>query len=211
MGAQRSRHASHPLIRKGFPDRRQVRGSRRSRSLVATAIQGGAVGRLEAMSDATSDHGDPALMIDLVRDQLAFQAAGADAAETKAGIYFAVGSTLLGVLVAVVALNPPATPWAVGCACAVAAWYVVLTVLCLAVYRAEKWQIGPDVRDLAATWGTRSARGNQAAVLQTLLRDYNHNLTPYSHKMIRTRYSAICLAAETLSLGLLSLVVARGF
>jgi hypothetical protein len=118
-------------------------------------------------------------MIDLVRDQLSFQAVGADAAETKPAIYFAVGSTLQGVLVAVVALNPPAPPWAFGCASAVVASYVVLTVLCLAVYRAEKWQIGLDVRNLAARRGTRSASGNQAAVLQTLLRDSNHNLTPY--------------------------------
>jgi hypothetical protein len=116
--------------------------------------------------------GDPAHLTDLARDQLGYLLASADAAETKTGIVFGVGSTLLGLLVAIVALRPPSTPWSIGSASAAGATYLTLTVFCLFVYRTDKWRMGPNVRLLARKWRTRTAEANKWAVLQTLLMDY---------------------------------------
>jgi hypothetical protein len=156
------------------------------------------------------DGGDPTLLTDLARDQLGYLLGSADAAETKTGIFFGVGSTLVGLLVAIVALKPPRTPWSIGCASGAGATYLTLTVFCLWVYRTDKWRLGPDVRLLAGKWRTRTAEANKWAVLQTLLMDYTDNTKPYGHKLLRTRVGATLLLAETLALGGLAVCIAWG-
>jgi putative flippase GtrA len=163
------------------------------------------------MPDDEAPGGDPSLLIELARDQLGYQQGAADAAETKAGIFFGVGSTLLGVLVAIVALKPPHTAWSIAAACAVTASYVVLTGASLWAYRTDEWKIGPDIRKVSDVWPKRSLQTNKLAALQTVLTAYEYNdRTSYRHKMKRAQVTAYALFAETLTLGVLALLIALG-
>jgi hypothetical protein len=163
------------------------------------------------MPDDETPGGDPSLLIDLARDQLGYQQGAADAAETKVGIYFGVGSTLLGVLVAIVALKPPHTFWTITAACAVTASYVALTVASLSAYWDDEWKLGSDVRKVADLWPKRTPRANQLHTLQTVVSDYEYNKAgPYKSKLFRSRASAYALTAETATLATLAWLIALG-
>jgi hypothetical protein len=152
--------------------------------------------------------GDPLLLCDIARDQLTVQSAAGDTAEAKTGIYFGVGSTLVGILVAIIAFRPPNNLYTAALAGLAAAIYIALTGVCLLVFRQDKWYIGPDLRILAERWPNRSVDLNKWTTVQTLITHYDHNEKPYNRKLRRVQWAARLLAAETVAIGLFALFLA---
>ena len=163
----------------------------------------------DSTPETTEMGGDLLTLCEIARDQLGMQMAAAAVPEAKVGTYFGVGSALAGLLMAILALRPPQTALEILFASLVGGAYLGLTFLCLLAYRSDEWWYGPDLRKSIAKWPQRSVEANKWHLVTTLVTHYEHNETPYHHKLERARRAAAFLIAETICLGVLALLVSR--
>jgi hypothetical protein len=99
---------------------------------------------------------DPRLILDVARDRLGRQLSAADSLDGRAGVVFAVGSALAGILAAIVALKPiPNWEASTALGGAIGA-YLALTGSLLFAFWPRHWADGPSEYDVAAAWGTRA-------------------------------------------------------
>jgi hypothetical protein len=152
---------------------------------------------------------DPQLAYDGARDQLAFQLAAVDSIVAKGGVFLGVGSTLMGIGVAVLALKP-GFPWAAWLALAgTGVTYITMTVSSVRLFGRENWLDGPNVRELARDLYLRSEAEVKWRATLTLLRQRERNQAPYKRRLRMLRLAAWCLVLETMALLALGLIVAR--
>jgi hypothetical protein len=154
----------------------------------------------------------PEVMYDLVRAQLDRLLSFNDALDTKLGVYFGIGSAVIGALAAVYVINPHAlTPTTGGIVLVVGAGlYLQLAIICLSLMWPRKWDTEPDIDAVYA----RYARHSADEIKWTTTHDYavycKRNLTRYTAKAKRGRWAPILLLAETGVLVLAALAVALG-
>jgi hypothetical protein len=153
---------------------------------------------------------NPDLYLDLGRDQLGYQLGAADAIEAKAGTWFGVGSTLTGLLVALVALKPPTSGIGILLAVLAAVAYLAMAVASMVIFFGSAWGTGPKLDDLE-----RNRQNDGWTDVQTkwvafrrIRDDLRSNQTPYKKRLVGLRVIAVSLAAETLILALLALTLA---
>lgn len=155
---------------------------------------------------------DPGLYLDLGRDQLGYQLAAADAIQAKTGTWFAVGSTLMGLLVALIAFRHPLSGSAVRLALVATIPYLVMTAVTVPALFASNWRVGPNLDDLerdrrAAGWTELQTRWS---AVRRLRDDWNHNEGPYDKRLGRMRVVAVSLACQTLLLVCLAGILIHG-
>ncbi len=150
------------------------------------------------MSEAEDD---PQVLLDLVQAQLATQLAFVDAVDTKLGLFLSVGSGLLGILAAVLALrtHPQAGAgiWTLGAA---GIAYLVLAAASGSGLASRSWDLGPEPREVepdigrvplhAVKWGM-TARFNEA---------YEANQAALERKNMLLYVSLGALVIETVAL-----------
>jgi len=155
---------------------------------------------------------DPGFYLDLARDQLSYQLSAADAVEAKAGTWFGVGSTLAGLLVAVLALKPPHSHWGIGLAALAGAAYIAMAVASMVIFFGSRWGTGTDVERLELDRQQHGWTDVQTkwVAFNRIWVDYTRNRTPYCLRLWGMRAVALSLFCQTLSLGVLALLLALG-
>jgi hypothetical protein len=150
---------------------------------------------------------DPGLYLDLGRDQLGYQLGAADATEAKAGTWFAVGSTLMGLLVALVALKPPKSGMGITLAVLVVVAYLVMTGASMVVFFGSKWGAGPKLNDLLINReeGGWTDTETKWVAFKRIRDDFAGNEAPHRMRIFGMRIIAVSLACQTLLLSLLAL------
>jgi hypothetical protein len=155
---------------------------------------------------------DPGLYLDLSRDLLSYQISSADAIDAKTGTWFAIGSTLMGLLVAVIAFRHPHSALSDWLAALATLAYLAMTASTLPTLFAAEWKIGPQVNALlrdrkAGKWTDPQTRW---AAVHTIRDDYLCNKTPYRWRLRRMRAVAISLSCQTLLLAGLAWTLVHG-
>ena len=144
---------------------------------------------------------DPEPMYELTRDQLATQLSFVDALDTKIGLFLSVGSGLVGILAAVLALHPssighPDFRALVAC---VGAYILVAGAGGFGLW-SRAWGLGPDPRVVAKDYNKTSGDAVRRRMAAKFNQDYEANLTAYRHKLWALRLTLVGLVIETLAL-----------
>jgi hypothetical protein len=153
---------------------------------------------------------DPRLILDLASAQLNLQLGAVDSLEAKAGVFFGVGSALMGILVGVVALRPVPNWEAAAAVGAAVAAYLMVTISSVLVYRLTAWKTVPKIEDEAVYWANHTDEETAWHITKTLLAAVDFNAAPYADKVHRLRVSLWCVAIETVCLLALGFLVVRG-
>jgi hypothetical protein len=152
---------------------------------------------------------DPQIPYELARDQLANQLTAADTIVAKGGTFLAIGSTLAGIAVAMLALKPGLHPAAFAVLGIVVLTYLVMTYYSVGLFSQEDWNQGPVVRIVA-----NDLRAGKSEIeckwlgTATLLADRDLNQKPYKKRLTSLRITAWMLVVETMALLALGLVLA---
>jgi hypothetical protein len=115
------------------------------------------------------------LVLELARDKLQYQLSFADALDAKLATLFAVGSTLIGLLAAVLALGSISNAEAEAALLSISiALYGLLTVLWWLVGRPKRFSFGPQIDDSEKGKGARSTAEElgEEAFARVLIQDY---------------------------------------
>ena len=144
---------------------------------------------------------DPQLAYDQAHDQLANQLAAVDSLAAKGGAFLAVGSTLVGIAVAVIALKPGEHAAAIVVLAIIVLAYLTMTYCTVRIFGERAWRQGPSAVEIATDLrsGTSEIECKWRAT-RTLLLDRAANQGPYETNLRRTRVTAWMLVAETLAL-----------
>lgn len=158
------------------------------------------------MVAGTNGHPDPSVMVDLTKDQLDHQLSAVDAVDAKLGTILSTGSTVLGIVAAVLALRPfvSTQPQPFSLAHWLVLGLTLLTYLILAIVSVielwdRTWNIGPRPRDVEPDfrheapkekilWGL-AARYNA---------DYELNAKRLARKITMLQIGLCALVAESL-------------
>jgi disulfide bond formation protein DsbB len=153
---------------------------------------------------------DPSLILDLAREKLNRQIDGADAITSKTGLFFGVGSTLTGILVALLAFRK-VSGWipAVLVVVAVVA-YLVMTVCSLFVFRKAKWKVGPSLDEVATDWAASTDAAVALRISRTFQEAISLNEDSYGRKIAGLSIALWCLFIQTLVLLVLGGFAALG-
>jgi|SRR6266566_1884639 len=154
---------------------------------------------------------DPSPVYELTRDRLGRQVDSIDALDIKLGLFFSIGSALIGILAAVIAGRPLKLSHlgaisAVCCGCA----YVAIALVASWQLRPRRWSVGPDPKKVLVDYKNEvSTNLMKRRMAETYYRHYRDNEPAYKWKVRAIWFSAIALFAETLFLVGALVLVAR--
>ncbi|TMD04482.1 MAG: hypothetical protein E6J01_13040 [Chloroflexi bacterium] len=151
---------------------------------------------------------DPQPMYDLTRDQLTSQMSSVDSLDAKLGLFLAVGSGLVSIVAAVVALRPSTHPnlWPL-VLCAIP--YVLLAGVTLFGLRPRKWGKGPKASDVAKGYNRTSLHVIKENMAVKFHKDFESNKAAYGQKVWAAEWGLRLLIVETLVLVVGLWLVAR--
>jgi hypothetical protein len=150
---------------------------------------------------------DPRLILDVARDRLSRQLSAADSLDGRAGVVFAVGSALAGILAGIVALKPIPNWQASSALGGAIGAYLALTVSLLYASWPREWADGPSALDVAADWDKSSDHAVAMRLARTLTEARDWNEEHVSRKVIGLRVNLCCLIALTAALLVLAWLV----
>jgi hypothetical protein len=134
----------------------------------------------------------------LARDNLGHQISSADSLQATTGVLYGVSTTLVGIMVAIVALKPHLPGWAWVPAAVLLACYVAATAVVVRKWRGQIWYVGVDVHEYV------NLRGKDEdalwRVVKTILAAIESNHTLYAKRVWALRAAVVSLALETAAL-----------
>ncbi len=140
------------------------------------------------------------LLYEIARSRLDTQLAFLDSLDTKLGLFLSVGSAILTVAAAIVAVDR--TRWSIwaGLALALAIGaFIGVAFFTVTALRGQKWSIGPDVTQVAALLWTEGESAATKSVINTLVDLFSRNQSAYDAKVGALAPAAIALVVETLA------------
>lgn len=144
---------------------------------------------------------DPAIMIDVTREQLGLQLGFIDAIDSKLAVYLGVGSALIALLAAIVSvLQKDARGWGLSGIWVSALVYGVLVAITTIGMWARRWKAQIDTRRLYADQFDIPANASGWRLVNTYEAAFRGNLPAYNLKTRMIRLAPIGLVAQTLVL-----------
>jgi hypothetical protein len=140
----------------------------------------------------------PEVAFELARDRLSYQLASADSLQSTVGVLYGVSATLIGIMVAILALKPHLPAWVWAPSVTLVVVYVALTILIAWGWRGKKWEFGPKIREYATSQDDEDRA--LWRVTATLMEVYDDNGGRYRHRVWLLRAAVASLAIETLAL-----------
>jgi hypothetical protein len=152
---------------------------------------------------------DPDLMLDVAREALADQLQAIDALDGKLGMVLGIGTALVGLVAAVVALRPhtlTVSGWLA--VCFAAGVYLCLLARVVSAMRPQRWDWGPELDWL---WGETTSGNDGRDLRWSLALRYKEDVTANA-VMLGFKASALwwglgLLVAEAVALSALALVL----
>lgn len=154
---------------------------------------------------------DNRLALDVPRDRLRNQVAFTDAIEAKVSILFAAGSTLVGLLAAVLALAPSLSQASSAVMIAVAVvCYALLTVVWWRGGGPGEWSIGPNVGDVLESIQEEPERLVVDRLVASYRQHYKDNECDkeFRSKMMRSAFALVVVETACLACAAFLVVLA---
>ena len=143
---------------------------------------------------------DLTLLYEIARSRLDTQLAFLDSLDTKLGLFLSVGSAILTVAAALVAVDR--TRWSIWAALALAlaiGAFIGVAFFTVTALREQKWGIGPDITLVAALLKREGESAATKSVINTLIDLFSGNQSAYDAKVGALAPAAIALVVETLA------------
>jgi hypothetical protein len=136
----------------------------------------------------------------VARDRLDWQLQFLDGLDTRLGLFLSVGTGLIAVVGALVAIDWARFGWQGLLALAVVvASYAALAFFSITGLRERDWEVGPKPHEVARTLRQRGEYESQRRVIRTLLNLHKKNEGAYYAKVDAIRPTLFALVVETIA------------